>query len=104
QLGLRVDERRTFDCRVNFAAGVMARADDAFKYAADNALLPPDLLFPQFAVGIQASQCSACAGAARAAVVGFASTKHQIPAVHAVEWRRPEQLDVVDLLPVRAGN
>src|SRR5436190_11044434 len=82
QLSLGIDEGRAFDRRVNFVA---VRADSAFKHAADNALLPPDLPFAQFAFGVQTSEFGARARAARRPVVGFARTEDKVPAVHVVE-------------------
>ena len=78
--------------------------DRAFEDAADDALLPPDLARAQLAVGGQAGQLGAGAGAARRAVVGLAGAEHEVPAVGAGRGRRAEQLDVVDLAAVRAGD
>ena len=96
-----VDEGRALDNRVD---GVAGDADLAFEEAADDALLPPDLAFLQFAAGVEAGELGACAGAARRAVVGFAGTEDEVLAVYALLLRGGEQLDVVDLVPTLARD
>src|ERR687887_2519089 len=72
--------------------------------AADDALLSPDLPLPKFAVRVEAGQLGARARAARRAVVGLARAEHEILAVHAVEFGRREEFDVVYLLAARARD
>ena len=70
--------------------------------AADHALLHPGRAGREVAVGGQAGQLGAGAGAAGRAVVGLAGAQHEVARVGA--GRRREQLDVVDLRAVRPGD
>ena len=99
QVRVRVDERRALDARVDLP---VAYLNTAFKHAADDAFLSPHLAFAQLAVGIQAGQLGAGAGAAWRSVVRLAGAQDEIPAVDSGLLRRTEQLDVVDLLAIRA--
>src|SRR5207244_13342260 len=72
--------------------------------AADDALLPPDLALAQLAVGHQAGELGAGAGAAGRTVIRPAGAEHEVAAVGRPIARRAEQLDVVDLLPLSASN
>src|SRR5689334_20357985 len=65
--------------------------------AADQTLLYPRRALGEFAVGGEAGELRARAGAAGRAVVGFAGAKDEVAAVNADGWRRGEQLHVVDL-------
>src|SRR5262249_15267384 len=97
----RIDQQRRFAVDVGLAAdarddaaalaGPIARLEDA----ADDALLFPDLTRRQFAVGGEAGELGAGAGAARRAVVGQAGAEDEVAAVR--ERRGAEQLDVIDL-------
>src|SRR5688500_15651908 len=51
--------------------------------AADHALLHPGLAFGELAVGGEAGELGACAGAARRAVVGLARAQHEVARVRA---------------------
>src|SRR5205085_537706 len=75
-----------------------------FKHAADDALLPPDSAWCQFAIGGQARDLGAGAGAAGRAVVRFAGAEDEIPAVIRRIVRWAEQLDVVDDAAVFSGD
>ncbi|MCY1532882.1 hypothetical protein D9M68_681780 [compost metagenome] len=66
----------------------------AFELAADHAGLAPGLAFGQFAVGGEAGQLGAGAGAAGRAVVGLARAEHEVAAVGVRVVG--EQLDMVD--------
>ena len=74
------------------------------EHAADDALLPPHLASAQLAVGGEAGELRARAGAARRAVVGLAGAQHEVAAVGAGRASRAEQFDVVDQRAVRAGD
>src|ERR1051326_3744522 len=78
--------------------------DRSFENAADDALLTPYLAGLQLAVGIEARELRAGAGAAGRAVVRAAGAEHEILAVRAGIGRRTEQLDVVDFAPVRSTD
>ena len=80
QVGLRVHVRRAGDLGIELA---IHHGDRAFEDAADDALLAPDLARLQFAIGVQAGQLGAGAGAARRAVVGLAGAQHEVLAVGA---------------------
>ena len=58
----------------------------------------------ELAVGDQAGELGAGAGAAGRAVVGLAGAEDEVPAVGPGRVGRAEQLDVVDLAAVRAGD
>src|SRR2546426_2121610 len=81
---------------------IAAPAVRGLEHAADHALLPPHGAGRKLAVGRQAGQLGAGAGAAGRAVVGLAGTEHEAAAVGV--WRRREELDVVDLGAVAAGD
>src|SRR5215469_18612344 len=81
-----------------------AHLNAAFKHAADDALLPPHLALAQFAVGIQAGELGAGACAAGRAVISFARAEHEVFAVHPGDFGWTEQLDVVDLVAMVAGD
>ena len=57
--------------------------DRAFEDAADDAFLTPDFAGLQFAVGIEAGELGAGAGAAGRAVVGFAGAEDEVSAIGA---------------------
>ena len=69
----------------------------ALEDAADDALLPPDLALGELAVGDQAGELGARAGAAGRAVIGLARAEHEVAAVGPGHRGRSEELDVVDL-------
>ena len=75
--------------------------DAAFEDAAHDALLPPDFAGRELAVGVEAGQLGAGAGAAGRAVVGLAGAEHEILAIGAGRVWRTEEFDVVDLATVR---
>nr|GEU28650.1 HTH-type transcriptional regulator PtxR, putative [Tanacetum cinerariifolium] len=75
----------------------------AFEHAADHAFLAPQRAFGQLAVGRQAGQLGAGAGAARRAVVGLAGAQHKTLAVGA-RARGREQFDMVDRRAVVARD
>ena len=81
-----------------------AVADRAFEDAADDALLPPDLALAELAVGDQARELGAGAGAAGRAIVGLAGAEDEVLAVGTGRGGRAEQLDVVDLAAVGARD
>jgi hypothetical protein len=58
----------------------------------------------QFAVRDQARYFRAGAGAAGGAIVRFAGTQDEILGMGGQIARRPEQFDMIDLGPVRAGD
>ena len=58
----------------------------------------------KLAVGAQARELGAGAGAAGRAVVGLAGAKHEVLAVGARHAGWPEELDMVDLGPVGARD
>ncbi len=76
----------------------------AFEDGTDDALLPPHLAGLQFAIGVEAGQLGAGAGAAGRTVVGLAWAEHEALAVGAGVGGRAEELDVVDLAAVAAGD
>src|SRR5262249_51231679 len=76
---------------------VASPAVAALEDAADDALLPPNLPLRQHAIGRQARQPGAGAGAARRAVIRLPRTQHEVPAVVGRVERWATQLDVIDV-------
>src|SRR5262249_34139023 len=72
--------------------------------AADDALLPPDLAFPELTVGVEAGELGAGAGAAGRAVVGAPGAEDEVAAVGRDVGRRAEQLGGVDGAAVGPGD
>src|SRR5438093_11159899 len=79
QRRLAADMRAAGDGRQHFA--IAAPAVRGLEHAADHALLPPHGAGRELAVGRQAGQLGAGAGAAGRAVVGLAGTEHEAAAV-----------------------
>src|SRR5512146_57335 len=106
---LFVEEQRRFGVDVGCAAN---RRDDllalatvaADELAAKNAFLNPRLAFGQFAVGSQAGELGARAGAAGRTIVCLAGAKHEVAAVRRLIVRRAEQLDMVDFFAAGARD
>jgi hypothetical protein len=76
----------------------------AFEHRSENAFLPPDFAWLQVAVGSQAGHLGAGSGAAWGAVVGLAGAENEVAAVVGRVVGGAEQLDVVDLRAVGAGD
>jgi hypothetical protein len=74
----RHSQSGAFDAGIDFP---FPHRDAAFKYAANNAFLFPDLTFADFPVGIEAGQLGAGSGAAGRAIVGLPRTENEILAV-----------------------
>src|SRR5262245_60987382 len=89
------DVGRDADTRI---ANAVANLNRAFKNAADNALLPPDLTGLELAIGHQTGKLCAGAGAARRAVIPPAGAEDKVFAVRLRKFGRSEKLDVIDLL------
>src|SRR4051794_24512144 len=98
--GLGVDVGRAADARMDPAVNDPRRS---LEDAADDALLPPDLARGERAVGHQAGDLRAGAGAAGGAVVRLARAEDEVLAVRPRIARRAVQLDVVDLAAVVAA-
>src|ERR1035438_9207200 len=72
ELRLRIHKCRTSDTGINLP---FLHSHCAFKHAADNTFLPPDLAFLDLSVGIETRQLCACTGPARRPVIRLARTK-----------------------------
>ncbi len=101
QIGLGVDVRFARDFGVELVAFDEPRS---LEDAADDALLAPDLARLEFAVGVEARELGAGAGAAGRAVVRLAGAEDEVLAVGAGRGGRSEQLDVVDLAAIGPGD
>lgn len=101
QLTVGVDECRSGNAGIELA---IAFDDAAFKQAADDAFLAPDLPGAQFSVGVKARHFCGSAGATRRAVVAFSRAEHKILAVRAGELGRAEKFDVIDFRATLPGD
>src|ERR1017187_1338567 len=101
QLGIRIHVRGAGDLGIDLA---IHDGNRPFEDAADDALLTPDLAGQQFAIGVEAGQLGAGSGAAGRAVVGFTGTEHEVLAIGAGSGGFSEELDVIDLAAIRAGD
>ena len=98
---LGIDVGRAGDARDDLAVHDATRA---LEDAADDALLPPDLALAAACrrrTGRRAWRWCRCR---RRAVVGLAGAEDEVAAVGAGRGRRAEELDVVDLAAVGAGD
>ena len=66
--------------------------------------MPVDLILMQFAIGEEAGQLGAGAGAAGRAIVSMTRAEYKVSAIGAWIAGRAEQFNMVDFLPVRAAN
>src|SRR5688572_17203891 len=90
------DEGMTFNRRNNLSGSAIEPLVRGLEAAADDALLHPGLALGELAVGRQAGELRARAGAAGRAVVGLARAEHEV-ARSRRGGRRPEELDVIDV-------
>src|SRR5690349_15548543 len=84
------------DDRLDFATLAVQPTECAGKFATENTLLNPRRALGQFAVGGEARELGARAGAARRTVVSLAGTEDKIVRVAAI-LRRAEEFDVIHL-------
>src|SRR5262249_28556898 len=92
------NKRRAFDRRDDLA---VFDSHLPFKNAANDALLAPDIPWRKFSIRIEARQLCAGPRAARRPVIHLSRAQNEILAVDSGRRRRTEQLNVIDLLPVR---
>src|SRR5262245_8679262 len=98
------DVRAARDARRNLAGGTVEPIVRGLEAAADDAFLHPRLARRELAVGREAGELRARAGAAGRAVVGLSRAKDEVARARR---RRggPEQLDVIDVgKPLRVGR
>src|SRR5688500_9177458 len=101
RLALGADEGLPLDGRDDAAFGAAIRA---LEDAADDALLAPHRALGELAVGGEAGEARARSRAAGRAVVRVAGTEHEVAAIVIALRGRAEELDVVDLAAVAAGD
>src|SRR5262249_53527786 len=101
EVGLGIDVGGAGDLGID--AAIFDR-DATFKDGAHDAFLTPRLAGLEFAVGVKARELGAGTGAARRTVVRLARTENEALAIGAGSGRRSEQLDVIDVAAMRAGD
>src|ERR1019366_8836522 len=98
---LGVDVGGARDFRVELAVD---DGDAAVEGGAGDAFLAPDLAGFQLAIGVEAGQFRAGAGAARRAVVGFTGAEDEVLAVGAFHGGVAKEFDVIDHAAIVAGD
>src|ERR1700734_1118894 len=101
ELRLRSDESASRDAGQQLS---LAEREACFEDTTDHAFLAPSLAGCEKAIGIQAGQLGAGAGAAGRAVVFLPWTEHEVPGVKAGSLRGTVELDVIDFRSLRALN